>query len=102
MAEVKKHKKRNIILIAISLIILIGLITAKKTGLIGQTEFTKLSTEKVERRSITEKIAASGKIQPEKEILIAPDASGEIVGLYVKEGDSVKSGQLLLPLAAQP
>ncbi len=98
MAEVKKNKKRNIILIAISLIILIALITAKKTGLIGKTESTRISTEDVERRSITEKIAASGKIQPEKEILIAPDASGEIVGLYVKEGDSVKSGQLLLKI----
>jgi len=97
MAE-NKNKKRNIILIIIALVVVAGLVTAKKTGLIGKKEYIKVSTEKVERRSIVEEIAASGKIQPEKEILIAPDASGEIVGLYVKEGDSVKAGQLLLKI----
>jgi len=97
MAE-NKNKKRNIILIIIALVVVAGLVTAKKTGLIGKKEYLKVSTEKVERRSIVEEIAASGKIQPEKEILIAPDASGEIVGLYVKEGDSVKAGQLLLKI----
>ncbi len=97
MAE-NKNKKRNIIVIIIALVVVAGLVTAKKTGLIGKKEYLKVSTEKVERRSIVEEIAASGKIQPEKEILIAPDASGEIVGLYVKEGDSVKAGQLLLKI----
>jgi len=98
MIKKKNHKKRNTILIIIALVVIGGLVTAKKSGLIGKQELVKVSTEKVERRSIIEEIAASGKIQPEKEILIAPDASGEIVGLYVKEGDSVKAGQLLLKI----
>ena len=98
MPKGKNNKKRNTILIIIVLVVVVGLVTAKKMGFIGQKQRTKVSTEEVERRSITEEIAASGKIQPEKEILIAPDASGEIVGLYVKEGDSVKAGQLLLKI----
>ncbi len=98
MTKNKNHKKRNTILIVIGVVILIGLVTAKKTGMIGSQKLTKVSTEKVFKRSIIEEIAASGKIQPEKEILIAPDASGEIVGLYVKEGDSIKAGQLLLKI----
>ena len=98
MVKNKKHKKRNIILIIIGAVILIALVTAKKTGMIGAKKLTKVSTEEVFTRSIIEEISASGKIQPEKEIMIAPDASGEIVGLYVKEGDSIKAGQLLLKI----
>ena len=98
MYKQKNHKKRNRIIVAIIIIIVVSLVVAKKSGLIGQEDLTKVAVEKVERRSIIEKIAASGKIQPEKEIMIAPDASGEIVGLYVKEGDSVHTGQLLLKI----
>jgi HlyD family secretion protein len=93
-----KHKKRNRIIIALIILIVLSLVVMKKSGLIGKEELMKVATEKVARRSIVEKIAASGKIRPEKEIMIAPDASGEIVGLYVKEGDSVKAGQLLLKI----
>ena len=96
--ENKSHKKRNTIIIIAVAILVISLVTAKKTGLIGREDLSKVAVEKVERRSIIEKIAASGKIQPEKEIMIAPDASGEIVGLYVQEGDSVHKGQLLLKI----
>ena len=57
-----------------------------------------LKTEKVERRSITEIVSASGKIQPEVEVKISPDVSGEIVELLIKEGDGVKKGELLLKI----
>ncbi len=55
----------------------------------------KVTTQKVTRRTIHETVSASGKIFPEKEIKISSDVSGQIVELYVKEGDSVKAGQLL-------
>lgn len=55
----------------------------------------EVTTEKVERRTIKETVAASGKVFPEVEVKISPDVSGEIVELYVEEGDSVKMGQLL-------
>ena len=44
--------------------------------------------EKVERRSIAETVSTSGKIQPEVEVKISSDVSGEIVELLVKEGDT--------------
>jgi HlyD family secretion protein len=56
---------------------------------------TKVSAEKVNKRSITEIVSASGKIQPEKEVKISSDVSGEIVEIYVKEGDKVTKGMLL-------
>jgi HlyD family secretion protein len=56
----------------------------------------KVSAEKAEKRDITEIVSANGKVQPEIEVKIAPEVSGEIVDLMVNEGDSVKKGQLLV------
>jgi HlyD family secretion protein len=41
-------------------------------------------------------VSVTGKIQPEKEVKISPDVSGEITEMLVQEGDSVVKGQLLL------
>ena len=46
-------------------------------------------------RTIIQTVTASGKIYPEEEVKISSDVSGEIIDLYVKEGDIVKKGQLL-------
>ena len=54
-----------------------------------------VDVEKAEQRTIFEKVAASGKVFPETEVKISSDVSGEIVDLYVEEGDSVVAGQLL-------
>jgi len=53
-------------------------------------------TEKAELRTITQIVSASGRIQPEVEVIIRPDVSGEIIELNVREGDFVREGDLLL------
>lgn len=58
-------------------------------------EPTKVTTEKALKRNIIESVSANGKIQPEAELKITSDVSGEIVEMLVKEGDNVKKGQLL-------
>ena len=78
---------------AIALIVI--LVVAKKAGWIGSGDEVKVSTDKVELKDITETVSASGKVQPEVEIKITADVSGEIVDLFVKEGDVVKKGTLL-------
>lgn len=89
-------KKRTIwILIIFVVVALIFGIIAKKKGLIGKPEETKVATEKVTKRTIVEVVSASGKIAPESEVKLSPDVSGEIIELYVKEGDLIKAGQLL-------
>lgn len=93
-----KSKKFRIIGISALVILIVALLVAKKQGWLGQEEETKVAVEKVAVRNVTESITANGKIQPEKELIIAPDASGEIVGLYIKEGDSVKKGDLLMKI----
>lgn len=60
----------------------------------------EVNLEKVQTRDIIETVTASGKIFPETEIKISSDVSGEIVELYVKEGDSVKVGQILAKVNA--
>ena len=63
-------------------------------------EGVKVSSEKAAKRTITETVNASGKVYPEVEVKISPDISGEITDLYVKEGDSVKKGQILARIYA--
>lgn len=57
---------------------------------------TLVATEIAVKRNITEIVSVNGKIQPESEVKISPDVSGEIIEMAVKEGDSVVAGQLLL------
>jgi HlyD family secretion protein len=77
------------------LVLILALLGLKSAGVIGKDESTKVSVEKVVKRSITEVVTASGKVYPEIEVKISPDVSGEIVELTVQEGDSVTKGQLL-------
>ncbi len=79
------------------IVLLVGL---KKAGVIGKEEGTEVTTEKVQLRTITESVNASGKVYPEIEVKVSPDISGEIVSLFVEEGDSVKKGQLLAKIYA--
>lgn len=89
-------KKSTIIIIAVAVVIILTiLVILKKQGKIGTEPGIKVSTEVSARRSIIGKVSANGRIQPATEVIINPDASGEIVQLSVKEGDLVKKGDLL-------
>jgi len=58
----------------------------------------RVETEQAERRTVTEVVTAFGRAQPEVEVTISPDVSGEIVELPVEEGDAVQEGDLLARL----
>jgi HlyD family secretion protein len=90
----KTKKLLRYSLIAVVVLIILAVI-GKKLGWFGKEEAIQVAVEKVERRDIVETITANGKVQPETEVIISPDVSGEIVDLKVKEGDEVKLGQLL-------
>jgi HlyD family secretion protein len=59
-----------------------------------------VAVERVGARNITEEVSASGKIYPEIEVKVSSDVSGEITDLYVKEGDTVKRGQIVARIYA--
>jgi len=91
-----KNKKILKILLPAVILLIIFAIVGKKAGWFGKAVTVKVAVENAELRTIIETITANGKIQPEKEVKITPDVSGEIVELTVKEGDQVVKGQLLL------
>lgn len=91
--------KRLLFIIGISaLVLIIVLAVGKKQGWFGNEGFLKVSVNQGISREIVEIITANGKIQPETEVAISPDVSGEIVELVVKEGDKVVKGQYLLKI----
>jgi HlyD family secretion protein len=75
--------------------LLLLFIIGKKTGVIGKNKHTKVTAEAVIKRNIIETVSGSGKIQPEMQVKISSDVSGEIIEMLVKEGDYVKKGDLL-------
>ena len=76
------------------------LVVLKATGAFGKDEGSKVTSEKVQKRTITEIVNASGKVYPEIEVKVSPDISGEITELTVQEGDSVKKGQTVARIYA--
>jgi len=91
-----KNNKILKILIPIVVVLILFAVIGKKAGWFGKALTVKVAVENAEKRTIVETITANGKIQPEKEVKISPDVSGEIVELTVKEGYHVEKGQLLL------
>lgn len=89
----RPSKKKKIIIWGgiLILALLIGIAFTKKGGNTG----AKVLTEFPQKRTIVETVSANGKIQPERDIKISPYISGEVVELYVKEGDKVEKGDLL-------
>jgi HlyD family secretion protein len=83
-------------LIIALLVLIVFAVIGKKAGWFGKEITYDIATDLVGRRDITEYITANGKIQPETEVKINPEISGEIVELYIEDGDEVKEGQLLL------
>ncbi|PLX04964.1 MAG: efflux RND transporter periplasmic adaptor subunit [Marinilabiliales bacterium] len=80
------------------MLLIIIAIVGKKKGWFGAGFVYKVTVEKPEYRKITETITANGKIQPETEVKISSDVSGEIVELNVQEGQQVKEGKVLLKI----
>ncbi|OGU57779.1 MAG: hypothetical protein A2X64_05820 [Ignavibacteria bacterium GWF2_33_9] len=91
--NIKKKKKRNLIIFFI--IVVIGIIAAFAMNQKGEKPI-EVQTEKVGKRTITQTVDAVGKIEAETEVKVSPETSGEVIYVGVEEGDTVKSGQLLI------
>jgi HlyD family secretion protein len=93
-----KNTKILKILVPIVLLLIVFAAVGKKKGWFGKEATVKVAIEQVKKTPIVEAVTANGKIQPEKEVKISPDVSGEIVELHVKEGDFVQKGVLLFKI----
>lgn len=92
-------KKTIYILVAAVVSLIVLLLVLSKTGVIGKKESGKeVEIAKVDEITIIETVSATGKIQPEIEVKISSEVSGEIIALPIKEGQVVKKGDLLVKI----
>ncbi len=92
----KKQNKGVALGLGVLAVAIIMLVVGKKAGWFGAEVSIKVLAETVETSTITEQITANGKIQPSTEVKISPDVSGEIIELYVQEGNQVNPGDPLV------
>ncbi len=92
-------KKTIYILLAVAVVLIGTLVGLSKSGVIGNKDKgTEIEIAKVAASTIVETVSATGKIQPEIEVKISSEVSGEIIALNVKEGQVVKKGELLVKI----
>ncbi|HTO04665.1 MAG TPA: efflux RND transporter periplasmic adaptor subunit [Opitutus sp.] len=90
----KKSKLKWIILGSIVILVALGLGARQKAK--SKNNGVAVTFEKAVIKTITQLVNATGKIQPELEVKISPEVSGEIVDLPLREGAEVKKGDLLV------
>lgn len=92
-------KKTLIWIIIIAVLLVIVLVGGKKAGWFGKnTDYKEVEVSKIEEITIIETVAATGKIQPEVEVMLSSEVSGEIIELPIKEGQQVEKGDLLVKI----
>ena len=92
-------KKTIYLLIGAIILSIIVLVVLSKKGIIGNaTEGKFIEITQVKTTTVVESVSATGKIQPEIEVKISSEVSGEIIMLNVKEGQVVKKGDLLVKI----
>lgn len=92
-------RKRIFILLGIVIALILLLVVLKSKGVIGgNDDSVEVETAKADEITIVETVSATGKIQPEIEVKISSEVSGEIIELPVKEGQVVKKGDLLVKI----
>lgn len=99
MTSKKTSPTKKLLYIGLGFVVIIGMaaIVANAMGWLGgNTEGKQVETANAELRSLTQIVSASGKIQPEVEVILRPEVSGEIIELPVKEGNYVRKGDLLV------
>ena len=88
-------KKKTIIIIAA--VVVVGVL-AVITLTSGGTQAIQVKVEEVVRQNLTEKVSASGRIQPQTKVDITSEVNGEIIALLVVEGQAVTVGDPLVIL----
>ncbi len=91
-----RQKKLLTVLLIIVGVMIVLVVVGKKAGWFGQGYTYQVAVEKPRPRKIVELVTANGKVQPETEVKISPEVSGEIVQITREEGEPVSKGDLLV------
>ncbi len=97
MSNNKKSKKKKIIIFSILGLVVVALVLVVILGS-KKVPIISVQTEKVEKRTLTQSVTATGKIYPEVQVIITPEVSGEVVYLAVRDGQKVKKNDVLLKI----
>jgi len=95
-AAPKKKSRKRLWIILGSVLLLVVVVAGAIVNNKNKDKATVVTTEKAVIKTITQSVNATGKIQPETEVKIAPEVSGEITELPFREGAPVKKGDLLV------
>ncbi len=98
MARKKTNNKLIYILLGAVAVLVVVAIIGKQQGWIGNPDAKQVTMGTTLVTDITEQVSASGMVQPVVEVKISPEVPGEIIELFVEEGDSVAIGQPLIHL----
>ena len=98
MAKRKKSNRTLYWIIGILVVVLATLLGLRSQGIIGKENKIQVQTAQSEIRSLFSRVTESGTIQPTVDVPVAPDVSGEVVFIAVKEGMRVNKGDLLLTI----
>lgn len=90
----KTRKKWLILIVAVVVLGLIGVAVIGKVK--GENKLLEVETLAVKHETIVQTVSATGKIQPEIEVKISSEVSGEVIALPIKEGQVVEKGDLLV------
>ena len=92
-------KKTLFIILGIVVVLAILLVVGKKSGMFGKSgNFKQVEITEIKPLDIVETVSATGKIQPEVEVKLSSEVSGEIIELPIAEGQEVKKGDLLVKI----
>lgn len=90
--------KKKIIILVFVIAVIAALIIFKKTKGESSGDSKQVTIEKADVTTLIETVSATGKIQPEVEIKVSSEVSGEIIALPIKENQQVKKGDLLVKI----
>jgi HlyD family secretion protein len=89
----KKSSRKKWILAAVVVAVIVAAVAFRMKGRDTGIEVTMRA---VQRGDITAIVTATGRIQPETEVIISSEVPGEIVEIAVRDGDAVQRGDLLV------
>ena len=93
MAKKKSNLPKILVISAVAILVLV--VVGNKFGWFGDGGVQQVAVDEVGEKSISELVSASGKVQPEFEVKLSSEVSGEIIELNVREGQVVKKGEVL-------
>ncbi len=92
----KRKRSRVALWVTLSTLLVVGILVVMMLMRSGTLPSIEIETQRVFRTTILQTVTATGVIDPETQVNVSPEVSGEIVYIGVKEGDHVRKGQLIV------